>query len=507
MKRINTQKGITLIALIISIIVLLILAVISINAVQGDGIISHAKNARNEYEIATEKEQIQLAVTSSRELPNMDINTETLEEQLNKIQNIEIVKGTNKWTVTGTKTGMVYEIDIETATITSELASNVKVDEAPGTLEEVGTNTYEINSIEDLVALAYNVNTGTNTYSGATVKLGRNLYFNGSFNSYTSTEDYIYVAKEGYRPIGEGESGTTLKSYLYGETVSQGFIPIGCSSNSTFEGTFLGQNYYLDGLYINSNYDAGFFGVNNSKIIIQDLGIKSGNITCGSGNAGGLIASCYSGATTTVIQNCYYDGNITGKGYTGGIVGNLYTPTGGGEIRNCSVSGNIQSESSYDIGGVVGCLYAYVPIYTCTNNANVTSIEGKDCIGGIVGYTGQGAVVQECTNNGNISGGQDIGGICGHVSTSMWIFACMNNGNVSGTTNIGGIVGSTYGGLSSDSNYGNVKITTKSGGGYIGGIAGWSNGLIASCTNYGTEVTGRRLYRRNTWKVFFTVVV
>lgn len=50
MKRNKTQKGITLVALIITIIVLLILSVVAIRAVQGDGIIAHAKNAREQYE-------------------------------------------------------------------------------------------------------------------------------------------------------------------------------------------------------------------------------------------------------------------------------------------------------------------------------------------------------------------------------------------------------------------------------------------------------------------------
>lgn len=51
------QKGITLVALIITIIVLLILAVVAIAAVSNDGIINHAKNARNEYQNAQVNEQ------------------------------------------------------------------------------------------------------------------------------------------------------------------------------------------------------------------------------------------------------------------------------------------------------------------------------------------------------------------------------------------------------------------------------------------------------------------
>jgi len=60
MKNVKTQKGITLIALIITIIVLLILAVVAIGAIQNDGIIEHAKEARDRYETAQNKEQIAL---------------------------------------------------------------------------------------------------------------------------------------------------------------------------------------------------------------------------------------------------------------------------------------------------------------------------------------------------------------------------------------------------------------------------------------------------------------
>ena len=51
------NKGITLIALILTIIVLLILAVVAINAVKGDGIIAHAKNAKTDYTKAQANEQ------------------------------------------------------------------------------------------------------------------------------------------------------------------------------------------------------------------------------------------------------------------------------------------------------------------------------------------------------------------------------------------------------------------------------------------------------------------
>ncbi len=51
------NKGITLIALIITIVVLLILAVVAINAITGDGIIAHARNAQKDYIDATKREE------------------------------------------------------------------------------------------------------------------------------------------------------------------------------------------------------------------------------------------------------------------------------------------------------------------------------------------------------------------------------------------------------------------------------------------------------------------
>ena len=63
MKKAKLEKGITLIALIITIVVLLILAVVTIGAIQESKIITHAQNASDSYTIAQEKERIGLALS------------------------------------------------------------------------------------------------------------------------------------------------------------------------------------------------------------------------------------------------------------------------------------------------------------------------------------------------------------------------------------------------------------------------------------------------------------
>ena len=60
------EKGITLIALVITIIVLLILAGVTIATLTGDnGILTQADNAKTRNDEATAKEQINLAVMGS----------------------------------------------------------------------------------------------------------------------------------------------------------------------------------------------------------------------------------------------------------------------------------------------------------------------------------------------------------------------------------------------------------------------------------------------------------
>ena len=79
------QKGITLIALVITIIVLLILAGVSLSLVLGDnGIINKAQNSKLETEIAEEKEILNFSVMQAKgEKFNENINEDKLREALN----------------------------------------------------------------------------------------------------------------------------------------------------------------------------------------------------------------------------------------------------------------------------------------------------------------------------------------------------------------------------------------------------------------------------------------
>ena len=80
------EKGITLIALVITIIVLLILATVSVVTLTGEnGIISKARQAKELTEQANIKEQIQMAIIGSYgQYGGLDY--EALKYNLNKIE-------------------------------------------------------------------------------------------------------------------------------------------------------------------------------------------------------------------------------------------------------------------------------------------------------------------------------------------------------------------------------------------------------------------------------------
>ncbi len=86
----NTSNGITLIALVITIIVLLILAAVSISTLTGDnGILTKASNAKRETEEAAAREKVQMAVLASYGTDGT-IDKIQLKSNLQKVEGIDV---------------------------------------------------------------------------------------------------------------------------------------------------------------------------------------------------------------------------------------------------------------------------------------------------------------------------------------------------------------------------------------------------------------------------------
>ena len=117
----NSTNGITLIALVITIIVLLILAGVSIAMLTGDnGILKQVNNAKDKNTVGQEKEAIRLAwqslIMDRKSKNNINlISDEELKNQLvadgENIDNVDVSSGTGKLTVKYKKSGNLYTID------------------------------------------------------------------------------------------------------------------------------------------------------------------------------------------------------------------------------------------------------------------------------------------------------------------------------------------------------------------------------------------------------------
>ena len=87
MEKTRKNKGITLVALVITIVILLILAGISIQAITNTGLFENAKKAAEESKYANAEEKVKMAVMASYD-ENASLNKNLLKDSLNKIDGI-----------------------------------------------------------------------------------------------------------------------------------------------------------------------------------------------------------------------------------------------------------------------------------------------------------------------------------------------------------------------------------------------------------------------------------
>lgn len=244
----------------------------------------------------------------------------------------------------------------------------------------------------------------------------------------------------------------------------KGWKPIGDHWNSTFKGTFDGNNKKIVNLQIHdamyTDRDTGLFGYNSG--IIKNLIISDSH-----------------------ISSVSYPSNI------GCIVGqNEYV----GIVENCStINSKLTSSAGKTMGGIVG--YNEGIIKDCSNQANITSSKAAR-VGGICGSNAGGGaligLIQRCVNSGRITlgapsqSGARVGGIAGTNGSESIIEFSANTGSVSVNAEsalVGGISGDLYGTIQQCYNAGSVDVTTKNNL-YAGGILGLNeSGVIENSYN------------------------
>ena len=157
MKR-TKQRGITLIALVITIIVLLILAGVSIAMLTGEnGVLTKATEAKDQNEIATEKEEISMAYAAAKagkvDRIAEDVTADELNAELGKVNSKGTASGTGTLTVIY-ENGHKYKINQETGEITgpTEGTPPPETGKTDGSFdEEKGVNTPKLGNNMELV--------------------------------------------------------------------------------------------------------------------------------------------------------------------------------------------------------------------------------------------------------------------------------------------------------------------------------------------------------------------
>ena len=380
------NNGITLIALVVTVVVLMILAGISIGALTGDnGIINQAKQGKEETEISEEKEIINISVTQAMDADVMgNIEKDKLQEKLNFNTNdgaTEVIDSGDTLVVKFVEKNRYYEIDKDGNT---KGPKELIKDNNSGDLSKGGTvdgseeKPFEINCIEDLVTFSIMVNGGdtdlgiaSNQFQNKYVILMRTLDFKSifSYNDYTTTK-FGDLNTDGIVEDIKTELTKTSEGCI-------GFTPIGIDHNRIFKGIFDGKNNEIRNIYQNFNEsEVGLFGNANGEI--KNLSL-TGDITNKGWHAGGIYSGG-AGWEKIKITNCKNYANVTGYNMVGGII--AYSFNADTQIIGCVNKGNIT---------ITGNSYAYAGV------------------GGIAGNTS--GKIENCINEGNITGPTNCAGI------------------------------------------------------------------------------------------------
>ncbi len=354
-----------------------------------NGVLQQTENATETIEIATEKEQIQLAYITLQDLKldNSITSTEIENELKSNNNDVEVMKFCENFIIKFQNSNRYYEIS-KNGTVSGPQIKNK--DEFPGDISKGGkyngenkNTAYQINCIEDLVAFSISTNGGnselgiaSNYYKGKYIILTKDLDFKSSF----SYENFL---TQKYGDLNNNGIIEDLAVEMTNENDDcKGFNPI-----NRFNGIFDGNGYEIKNLYVKSTSNAGLFGSTQS-CTIKNLGV-TGKIVGIETPTAGIVAQM-SGTIINCYNKCYVTGSLN-QDYTG--VGGI---TGGGSyvdelnIINCYNEGTIN----------------------CTINTYINL--NRFGAGGIIGFSrGQDANISNCYNIGNISSSYLKNGILG----------------------------------------------------------------------------------------------
>ena len=521
----NQKKGITLIALVVTIIVLLLLAGVSISMLTGqNSILKRAGQAKEKTDQSQLEEEIKLGLTETNIEKNVQGTETDIEEYLKKIDNAQVEKKQpDAWYVTkGNASATVYK--------NGDIVQG-KVDIWDGNSSSapaIENGNWQIRTAAELKFFADFVNNANQLTDSQKSEVASKGY---------KESDYIIDDNTVVNLLADIDLGARQSDGV--KTYGENWIPIG--KVNEFIGIFDGNDHVIRGIY--EKEESRFAGLFGKSYTVKNLTIADSYIESSSNCVGGIVGYCLQGiiencknnnttiigteysvggivgqmagdeikdcensgeiigtekvtsvagivgrAKKLIIKGCNNSGNITSeKGETqslcGGIVGLL--PDSSSQVISCVNNGMVTAKGIYT-GGIAGGISSDSSVTFCINNGNVYSSRGYT--GGIVGKLNNNGIIEDCTNTGNIKNNEEmVGGIVGLANTSSTVQDCYNTGNVTGEGNdVGGVVGfaSTSSTVQDCYNTGNVT-----GGNYVGGVVGVAVNIVTKCYNTGTIVS------------------
>ena len=329
----KNTKGITLVALVITIIILLILAGISIQVITNTGLFEKAKEAKKQNEISSIKEQIQLELYAKQSEKAGEITEYDLRSIIEKYGTVNYEE--NKTTIKGITTNNGYEISILDI-YTGELSKEKLV--ADGTWQD----TKKVNSPELLTGMTpikftepednkegttvQTTYTDENWYNYTEKKWANAETKDGSMwvwipryayriNSSTQTCDIVFLigTTDNYYDA-EGKLQTAKRQTKKDETIdtTTGYtVHPAFTDESNIEFANGGWDKELAGIWV-AKFEAGYAGGNNNALKgvssevkytqskVYGLSVETGTGSNGSMSARNWTDGIYSEEETTI---------------------------------------------------------------------------------------------------------------------------------------------------------------------------------------------------------------
>ena len=236
------------------------------------------------------------------------------------------------------------------------------------------------------------------------------------------------------------------------------------------------SNSYATGAVTGDSEVGGLVGTNEGGTI--STGHATGDVTgtdrtTNSGMIGGLVGWNLGGGST-IKDNSYATGAVTGHREVGGLVG-MNTGAISTSHATGDVTGTETTFRSTQIGGLVG-LNENGTISTSYATGTVTGSQRSgeytgEHAGGLVGAN-QGGAIDASLSTGAVIGSDNIGGLVGANINSLYSIGTINTsystGSVTGARAVGGLVGVNYAAIRASYSTATVRAADGSAGGLVG---------------------------------------